>query len=145
VADIIEEMLIQQCGGITEHLHVVSNHMVFDKRGHVTGFSKPVFHVFNKRADSATHSSFFKRHDLKHRENLILIGDSLGDVKMPQGLHYDEGSIIRIGFLNDKLARLPEYMHAYDVIILGDPNFEFPTELLGDILDRSGKAVKGQV
>jgi cytosolic 5'-nucleotidase 3 len=137
IADVIEEVLLQQAGPISPHLHIVSNHILFGRHGdndHIVGFSKPSYHVFNKTARSATHSPFFKTHDLRHREHLVLLGDSLGDVAMAEGLSCREDATIRIGFLNDKVERLPEYLAAYDVVIVGDPSFQFPASLVNDIM-----------
>lgn len=145
IADVIEEVLLQQAGAISPHLHIVSNHLIFEKHGdndHVVGFSKPSYHVFNKTARSATHSPFFKTHDLKHREHLILLGDSLGDVAMADGLSCNEECTIRIGFLNDKIERLPEYLAANDVVIVGDPSFKFPASLLDDIIGNISEVKK---
>ena len=135
IADVIEEVLLQQGGGLTPHLHIVSNHMLW-KDDHLVGFSKPSFHVFNKTAKSAKHSPFFQTHDLAHRDCLILVGDSLGDIAMSDGLTFHEDHIIRIGYLNDKVERLPEYLAAYDVVIVGDPSFQFPMDLIKDVLSK---------
>lgn len=100
----------------------------------LTGFTSPSYHVFNKTASSALHNSFFQHHDLEHRKNLILLGDSLGDVTMSDGLNILEDSTIKIGFLNDKAERILDYLEVYDVVILGDPDFRVPTDILDKIL-----------
>jgi cytosolic 5'-nucleotidase 3 len=133
LGDVIEELLTQQCNGLTPHLHVVSNHMIF-RDDHLVGFTSPSYHVFNKTAQSALSAPFFQRHDLLHRTNLILLGDSLGDISMSKGLSFDENSILRIGFLNEKPERLPDYLSVYDVVILGDPGYEIPSLILEKVL-----------
>ena len=124
IGDIIEEALIQTLNDIPSDVHVVSNHMIF-KGNKLVSWTEPVFHVFNKKASSALHSSFFKKFDLAHRKNVLLIGDSMGDVAMSEGLNCSQDSILRVGFLNDKVERLPDYLAVYDVVILGDPGFDY--------------------
>lgn len=135
----IEEILKQQCGedhahGPSSNTHIVSNHMVF-KDDLLVGFSSPSYHVFNKKALFAKDTSpFFATHDLHQRHNLLLLGDSLGDTGMCEGLDVEDGSKIKVGFLNDKVERLPDYLDAYDVVLLGDPGFQFVTSLVDDII-----------
>lgn len=133
IADIIEETLIQVLGSVPKDVHVVSNHMIF-KGDTLVGWTKPVFHVFNKKASAAYHSPFFKKFDLAHRGNVLLIGDSMGDVAMSEGLSCSSDSVIRIGFLNDKVERLPDYLGVFDVVILGDPGFSFINETVKRIV-----------
>jgi HAD superfamily hydrolase (TIGR01544 family) len=135
LGDVIEEVLKQQSILSSPHLHIVSNHMIF-RDDRLVGFTQPSYHVFNKTAQSALHSPFFAQHHLLTRQNLILIGDSLGDITMANGLHFEEESILRIGFLNEKPERLPEYLAVYDVVIFGDPGFEIPNHILSGILKK---------
>jgi 5'-nucleotidase len=102
------------------------------------GFSSPTYHVFNKKALYAKDiSPFFKTEGLDTRHNLLLLGDSLGDTAMCEGLDIPENTKIKIGFLNDKVERLPDYLQAYDVVLLGDPDFHFVSSLLEDIVATS--------
>ena len=136
LADVIEEILHQKCG--QQHsAHVVSNHMIFEDDV-LIGFSSPTYHVFNKKALYAKDiSPFFKTEGLDTRHNLLLLGDSLGDTAMCEGLDIPENTKIKIGFLNDKVERLPDYLQAYDVVLLGDPDFHFVSSLLEDIVATS--------
>ena len=62
---------------------------------------------------------------------MILLGDSLGDLSMSKGLLQDQNDrMIAIGFLNDKVDRLEEYLRHYDVVIVGDPEFDPVHELI---------------
>jgi cytosolic 5'-nucleotidase 3 len=133
IGDVIEEVIDQQLGGRSPLMHIVSNHMIFHHDA-LVGFTKPSYHVFNKHASTALHTPFFRHHDIKHRSNLVLLGDSLGDVHMSEGLSVPPDSLLTIGFLNEKPERLPEYLKVYDVVVLGDPGFEFPLALLRQVL-----------
>lgn len=135
LGDVIEEIFHQNNLSIQSNpnIYVVSNHMIF-QNDRLSGFTSPTYHVFNKTAASALNSSFFKHHDLEHRTNLILLGDSLGDTTMSNGLNIHEDSTIKIGFLNEKPERIIDYLNAYDVVILGDPDFTAPNDILEQIL-----------
>jgi 5'-nucleotidase len=57
----------------------------------------PIIHVFNKDETSlATMSHIYKQ--IQYRKNVILLGDSLGDVGMVTG--FDYVNLLKIGFLN---------------------------------------------
>ncbi len=73
------------------------------------GWQDAIIHSLNKN-ESAVHqsdSSYFEK--LTCRENVILLGDNLGDLKMSQGVAHIK-NILKIGFLNDKvrLSWFPE-------------------------------------
>jgi 5'-nucleotidase len=71
------------------------------EEGVLIGFTEPVFHVFNKRAASVLETSpYFHQTDYEQRKNVVLVGDSLGDLHMSDGLEAEE--ILRVGFLNDR-------------------------------------------
>ena len=104
--------------------------MSFNDLNELTSFSEPTFHVFNKKASSILDSPHFVMNQNGDRENLIILGDSMGDLHMSEGIRYNENSIIKIGFLNDRTERLPEYVDAFDVVILGDPHLQWVQELV---------------
>ncbi|VDO97601.1 unnamed protein product [Schistosoma margrebowiei] len=65
--------------------------------GKLTGFSSPIIHVFNKTAGSITNNRIPKR------PNVLLLGDSTGDVHMADG---QLGTVLRIGFLNESIGMI---------------------------------------
>jgi len=133
IADVLEEVIrIQTKAPIPDNVSVVSNRCIFkDRDGALTGFEDPVFHVFNKRADTILHTPFFRDNDLASRSSVVLLGDSLGDLSMAEGLKQPEDVLIAVGFLNDRPdERLPDYLAAYDVVVIGDPGVEVLDELL---------------
>lgn len=76
-------------------------------------------------------SDFFSREDCVQRQNLVLLGDSLGDAHMSDGIDFDPATLLRIGFLNDKVEeRMEAFLATFDVVILGDPDFSVPLELI---------------
>ena len=58
--------------------------------------------MFNKKQHALTATSYFG--DIKQRNNVIVMGDSLGDADMAEGVH-EPGTILKIGFLNDEVIK----------------------------------------
>ena len=95
------------------------------------GVREPIIHTFNKDEALLQNTCFFPK--VEKRKNIILIGDSLGDVNMAMGFAYN--NIIRIGFLNDQVEEnLENFKLAYDIVILGDGSFDYINELLAEII-----------
>ena len=132
IADVIETALVVALPRALPHIHVIANRCIFAE-DRLVDFEEPLIHVFNKRARTHRESStFFSHDDLHHRRNLILLGDSLGDVNMSDGLDFD--SCLSIGLLNDREERLPEYLKHFDVVLLGDSSLNYVRDLLETIL-----------
>ena len=145
----MEEVIRVELGSVAlpNNLYVVSNRCVFSAADSqdpsqqiLVGFHEPVFHVFNKRASEVTdcdhHREYFRRDDNLSRSNLLLVGDSLGDCVMNDGLHHEH--VLKIGYLNDRPERLLDYLGAgnYDMVILGDPSFEIPLSIINSAVNQ---------
>eukprot|EP00904_Undaria_pinnatifida_P008861 jgi/Undpi1/5104/HiC_scaffold_19.g08456.m1 len=138
IADVLEEALKQRAEKpVPPNCRIISNKMVFDEIGVMTGFEGEVLHVFNKHASSPVVAPYFRTEQMQRRGNVILLGDSLGDLNMAKGA--GSGEVITVGFLNDKVEeRLEAYRSAFDVVILGDGSFDFVLQLLEDIAPKKG-------
>jgi HAD superfamily hydrolase (TIGR01544 family) len=124
-----------------DNVHVVSNMMRFDAQGRIEGFDGRIIHPLTKTAHALLDSPFWKECELEKRRNVLLLGDSRGDVCMADGLDADE--IIRVGFLNVHVDEaLDEYLELYDVVFTNDASLE-PVELL--IEHMTAAAVKDQM
>ena len=84
VGDILEEVL-RRTNSYHSNTKVVSNCMEFNEEGRLIGFKEPLIHMYNKNEKSIlqTHPTYFD--DLTHRPNVLLMGDSLGDIDMVEG------------------------------------------------------------
>lgn len=119
-------------GILYENTHVVSNFVVF-RNGVAESYTKPLIHVFSKNEVSIKKTPY--HNEIEHRRNVILIGDSLGDLGMSEGIKHD--NIIRIGFLNEKIEQqLPEYRKNFDVLIVNDGTMDYVNRLMKDILNK---------
>ena len=127
---------------LPNNVHVVSNRIIFDGDkafNKVTGFEEPIFHVYNKKGTSIRETTFMRTDDIKNRQNIILLGDSLGDIYMSDGIFHNPTSTIKIGFLNDHFDRLPAYIENYDIVILDDPGLDIPISILKNIVGEGRK------
>jgi cytosolic 5'-nucleotidase 3 len=121
---------------IPSNTRVSSNQMVFDDSGVLKGFGK-VIHSYNKNTESALRSlrvsdPSFAAH-VSSRPHALVIGDSLGDLRMAEGR--DPATTLTIGFLNDRVEeRLEEYTSSFDVVLTPEAgSFDFVMQIISDI------------
>ncbi len=92
------------------NIKIVSNWFLFEENT-VTGYKTPFIHATNK---DENHLSKEIRESLVGRNNIVLAGDSLGDLKMaPLEV---VGKIIKFGFLNGNQGLLPEFKKNFDYV-----------------------------
>ena len=115
---------------------LVSNFLLFDEEGNVIGMSESdddMIHMYNK-ADMVKKKTMGGKNG--HRKNVILVGDSLGDLDMAAGVE-DPDTVLTIGFLNKNIEKnLPVYQKKFDVVLVDDQTMEFPNLLLSEILSQ---------
>jgi HAD superfamily hydrolase (TIGR01544 family) len=127
VGDVLKEVIEQQYGPLPPKSEIVSNWMKFDERGVIVGWTEPLIHMFNKDDSHLRGSALFP--DIAARPNVLLIGDSLGDATMADGVPH--ALVLKVGFLNDNIdLHLANYLKAFDVVLPGDTTFEPVIEVL---------------
>lgn len=108
--------------------HIVSNFIRYDDEGKLISFQDHVIHSFNKNEQEIHGTSYFQT--ILTRPNVILLGDTLGDVGMIAGMK-NLRQILKIGFLNQSTpAKLEVYKRAYDLVICDDQSFDLPNAIL---------------
>ncbi|CAL9706229.1 unnamed protein product [Knipowitschia caucasica] len=131
LGDVLEEIL-RQAGVYLPNVKVLSNFMDFDDNGVIRGFKGELIHVYNKHDGALRNSEYFKQ--LKENGNVLLMGDSLGDLSMADGVA-NVDHILKIGFLNDKVEeRLDKYLEHYDIVLVRDETLEVPNSILQKVL-----------
>lgn len=111
---------------------IFSNLFEFNSEGRATKIKEPIIHTFNKTEVSLKNSPVYEK--IKDRKNVLLLGDSLGDVGMVEGFDYNE--VIRMGFLNENVEEnLEEYKKYFDVVLTCDQDFSFVNSLIEELFD----------
>ena len=104
------------------NVSVISNKYIWDELGNAIDYVRPHIHTFNKNETSVKDSHIYSR--IKNRKNVILLGDSLGDIGMVDGFDYD--NLLKIGFLNSDVDKnLEEYKKNFDIVITNDSSMKF--------------------
>jgi 5'-nucleotidase len=135
LADVIRDMLLKEytkknIKKIPSNVHVISNLMHFNEKGEIKQFDGKMIHGLNKNASVLLDTCFWSQCQMEKRHNILLLGDSIGDANMANGLDYQEDEIIKIGFLNTKInERIEEYLDTFDIVLIGDASLS-PVELL---------------
>ena len=131
LGDVIEGVL-KKHKFFTENIYVISNYFDFNDVGKAIGYKGKIVHVFNKDESQIKNTPYFEK--ISKRKNILLLGDSVGDLKMTDQIDFDE--IIRIGFLNENIKQnFKEYKKYFDVIILNDGPLDFVNSLLKELFE----------
>ncbi|XP_040294768.1 7-methylguanosine phosphate-specific 5'-nucleotidase [Bufo bufo] len=130
IGDVLEE-IIRQAGVYHPNIKVVSNYMDFDEQGVMTGFKGEIIHTYNKNNSVLRDTEYFQQ--ISHRSNILLLGDTLGDLTMSEGVTAVE-NILKIGFLNDKVEQLTnQFLQSYDIVLVRDETLDVANGILNFI------------
>ena len=100
------------------NIQYVTNIMKWDKDGKALGYHRPLIHTLNK--DETVLPSFPEvEHLIKERYNVLLLGNSTGDLGMAKGHRVDK--LVTIGFLDKEAAhKQSDFEKDFDITIVGD-------------------------
>jgi 5'-nucleotidase len=112
---------------LSKNVCVISNYFDFDSNGRARGYKGKIVHVFNKDESSIKGTPFFDK--IASRKNILLLGDSIGDLKMTANISFNE--IIRVGFFNGLEGQsIKDFEKNFDIIITNDGSLEVVNALL---------------
>ncbi len=112
-----------------DNISIIANFYNYKKDNTINGYKGNIIHVFNKSKVQVENQNIAK---VRNRTNLILLGDSIGDLGMSKGLEHD--CILKIAFLNEKIEeRLDDFKKEFDVIITNDGSMEYVFDLISSI------------
>lgn len=115
-----------------DNTHFIGNTLKFNKEGKFLGIAdNKIIHVFNKHEVEIKNLPIYK--EVKDRKNIILLGDTISDLGMLEGLDYN--NLIKIGFYNYPEENLDDFKKNFDIIITNDSSFEYVNSLLKEILN----------
>ena len=99
-----------------------------------------MIHSLNKNEHSIPKESQYYK-DVKERRNALLLGDSLTDLQMSEGLNHDV--ILKIGFLNlwesSDSQKLEVYKQSFDIVLINDETMDFTVNLVQEIIQATRK------
>ncbi|KAK5601428.1 hypothetical protein CRENBAI_026636, partial [Crenichthys baileyi] len=131
VGDVLEEV-IRQNDVFHPNVHIISNYMDFDHTGVLQAFKGQLIHSYNKRDGALSHATALR--ELHGRPNVLLLGDSLGDLNMADGVS-EAQNILTVGFLNDQVEERKEsYIKSFDIVLLKDETMDIPNAILRHIV-----------
>ncbi|XP_063281595.1 7-methylguanosine phosphate-specific 5'-nucleotidase [Pelobates fuscus] len=134
IGDVLEE-IIRQAGVFHPNIKVVSNYMDFDDNGILIGFKGELIHTYNKNNTVLRDTEYFQK--IKDRTNILLLGDTLGDLTMADGVASLD-NILRIGFLNDKVEEQTElFLQSYDIVLVQDETLDVANGILKYIMAKN--------
>lgn len=130
IADVLEEIIRQQ-SKIYPNMIIVSNSMKFNDKGTMIGMKGSTIHIFNKNKKALDNMNYAKCSE--KRENVLLLGDSMGDLQMSDGVE-NMKTCLKIGFLNGNVEQwLDKYINAWDIVLVGEPSLSIVNKLILDI------------
>ncbi|KAH1027824.1 hypothetical protein HUJ05_001261 [Dendroctonus ponderosae] len=130
--DIVAAVL-KHAGVYLPNVKVISNFLKFNEDGTIMGFKDKIIHVFNKNEYAVKNTDFYG--EVADRENAIVLGDSLGDAAMTQGMEHCQNAL-KIGFLYEQIEdSLPQYLDTFDIVLVDDQTMDVPRAIFDYIRD----------
>ncbi|MBI4043652.1 MAG: hypothetical protein HY393_02495 [Candidatus Diapherotrites archaeon] len=130
--DMITRFLtLKKC--LTSNVHVLANFYELDAQGRVLGYKNAshIIHTLSKNEGHVKGTPYEK--EVLNRPNVLLLGDSLEDIDMVEGLPHK--TVLKIGFLNERNnVNLLLYKERYDALISGDGPMDFVNRVLREVL-----------
>ncbi len=113
------------------NIFYVTNKFNWDDNEKAVSTKGPIIHCMNK--DETVLKKIPEIYKLiKNRKNVILLGDSLGDLGMIKG--FDYSNLLKIGFLNfDYSKSIRDYKKNFDIVLEGNEDFNFINTLIRNL------------
>lgn len=83
--------------------------MKYDEQGIIQGFQAAPIHIFNKNEYALKGTEYYDM--VQSRDNVILMGDSVGDAGMADGMEH-ANAVLKIGFIHDHVSILLSLLFA---------------------------------
>lgn len=125
------QLFFQKIGRDYPNIFYITNKFNWDKNGRAFSTKGPIIHCMDKD-ETILEKIPEVFQSIKNRRNVVLLGDSIGDLGMIEG--FDYLNLLRVGFLNSDYDKSKEkYEKNFDVILEGDGNFNYVNTLIRDL------------
>ncbi len=95
-------------------------------------FRGQCIHVYNKNESPILDSVYAE--NIKHRKNVFVIGDSIGDANMAGCFGLDHECVVKFAYLSKKTKKYVEkYKEKFDVLIVEKEDYSFILDLIKNI------------
>jgi cytosolic 5'-nucleotidase 3 len=109
----------------------IINKFNWDNNGNAVSIKGLIIHSLNKN-ETILKDIPSVYNIIKEKRNIILLGDSIGDLGMASGFDYK--NLLTIGFLNPGYNKnKDDYLNKFDVVLEGDKDVNFINNLLQDL------------
>ncbi|XP_069355489.1 7-methylguanosine phosphate-specific 5'-nucleotidase [Maniola hyperantus] len=114
------------------HVKVISNFLALDENDSVVGIAGDVIHTYNKNEAAIKDTEYYKM--VKTRNNVLLLGDNIGDAGMAEGMEHCD-VIVKIGFLGRNTeANLQNYINKFDIVLVNEHTMDVANAILKLVL-----------
>ena len=126
-------MILEKEESLYNNVYIITNKFKWDETGKAIESPSSVIHCMNKDETAIKdHPEIYSK--IKDRKNVVLMGDSLGDLGMVTGFEYE--NILKVGFLNPgEEQNEPRYRENFDLIITNDSSAEPVKKLMEEITE----------
>ncbi|XP_028161838.1 7-methylguanosine phosphate-specific 5'-nucleotidase-like isoform X1 [Ostrinia furnacalis] len=116
-------------GFLLPHVKVVSNFLAIGDNDKIVGIKgDDVIHTLNKNETAIKNTEYYEM--VKERRNVLLMGDSIGDARMAEGMEHC-AAVVKLGFLGHNVRdSLPKYQSQFDVVLVNEPSVRLPNAIL---------------
>lgn len=123
-------LFCQKQGVKLPNMDFIINRFIWDDQGRAVQFHQPIIHSLNKDETAVrSYEQIFEK--VKERVNVLLLGNSLGDLGMVEG--FKAKKILKIGFLDkEEVKKVASFEKAYDYVIVED-GFQKINDVLKEI------------
>jgi HAD superfamily hydrolase (TIGR01544 family) len=115
------EFFLERENLLSDNIHIVSNHFLWDKNGVAVDIKEPLIHSMSKNGLGLKEFNVFSF--IKNKSEAIVIGDNIHDRSMADGLVLKK--LKTYGVVNDlSLENINHYKNIFDEIILDGESLE---------------------
>lgn len=127
IGNFIEQFLIRNNCNF-DNIYIVSNFLKFEN-GIACGICENIIHSLNKNEVNLPKNV---KEKIKNRENVILLGDNISDIKMISKEHQEKA--FKIGFLEEKIEENKDkYINDFDLLGIDNTSYFEINEYLENI------------